>query len=166
MKFEVFTWEAGKRPKSVGNALLTPDGFFADSSRVGLYLEATALPQIARTSVAAYLESRFNRDDAAYHLKLLPEIDLYSLRVVGYSKYQSRLYGFDGRYCTARADLTELPEMYDARPMLDEHIGRSVLGYTPEIPAPVGPWELFDGSIYKHLPVDFVALTEPMPRVY
>lgn len=166
MKFEVFTWEAGKRPKSVGGAVLTPDGFYADSSRIGLYLESAVLPQIAKTSVAAYLESRFNRDDAVYHLKVLPEIDLYSLRVVGYSKYQSRLYGFDGRYCTARADLTELTPYTDCEPMLDEHIGRSVLGDVPAIPAPVGPWELFDGSIYKHLPVDFVALTEPMPRVY
>jgi hypothetical protein len=166
MKFEVYTWEAGEASKLRGHAELTDEGFFSDVPQAGLWLTANALPVIASVSLKNYLESRMNRDDAAYHLKAVPGPDLDALRVVGYTKNQSRLYAFDGEYWHALADVEGLPDARDLPDGSNQHVPTQYLAAPVAFPEPVQDWQLFTGDIHKHLPRDFVAVVDPLPLPY
>lgn len=167
MNFEVYTWIEGKAPRLKGHALLTDDGFFSDVPQAGLWLQHNALPVIASVGVQQYLDGRVNRQDAPYHLKKVPGPALDNLRAAGYSHSQSRLYAFDGDYWHALADVSDMPRAEDLPAISDEHTSASAyLAHPGALPEPMQDWQPFTGSIFKHLPRDFVALEDPLPRPY
>jgi hypothetical protein len=168
MKFEAYTWKEGSAPKLRGGVTLNDEGFFSDAPGVGIWLQQNALPILISLGVQGYLDSRMNRQDAPYHLKLIDAPDMDTLTAVGSSWHQHRLYGFDGRYWSAVADFDDVGRVDpDSLPQgSDEYVGRAYDPNPQGVPTPVAEWELFDGSIYKHLPVDFIALIDPLPNPY
>ena len=135
-----------------------PGRSFLGSQPEADWLNANARPAIEKTSLGVYLNSRQNKE-APYRLTLLPFPEVGAdVRVLGVSAMQQRVYGYDGLYWSAPAQVEPYdPDTYPSngseyRPT---RVTRTLPKYTM-----LSAWELFVGSLERHLPSDLVTVSE------
>lgn len=151
--------QSGEQFLPVG--LLPGELFTGNDNEAVDWLNQNALRSIESQGLKTYLSSRKNKE-AQWSLTL-PRHPAASPDMIhlGVSYTQQRVYGYDGLYWTAPArvedyDLSAFPEgSNEYRPT---HIAITMPHYQI-----MQPWELFTGTLERHLPSDLVTLA-PLPE--